>query len=259
MTDETLAPEVLFSQGQAPGVRRITLNRPEKRNAISRPMFAELTEAFTREPSANERVTILDAVGPTFCSGVDLSQRTEGGDSEGQSPLELLCSAIRDYPLPVVAVLQGSAIGGGAMIALHCDFVVASAEAKVGNSAVQLGLVPAWSVARHIRDLVGPALAAQVLLLGDLIPAPELASAGVITAAVDPDDLLGAVDRIIGRLAANAPLSLRAIKATLSAVDFNPVSHETVLDKIRAAQQSEDAKEGVRARTEKREPDYNGR
>jgi enoyl-CoA hydratase/carnithine racemase len=257
VTDES-GPDVLFSDGEAPGVRRITLNRPEKRNAISRPMFAQLTDAFTRQPPADERVTILDAVGPTFCAGVDLSQRTEGGDSEGESPLELLCAAIAAYPLPVVAVLQGSAIGGGAMIALHCDFVVASTDAKVGNSAVQLGLVPAWPVARHILDLVGPALAAQILLLGELIPAVELADAGVITKAVDADGLEPATDALVARLAANAPLSLRAIKATLSAVDFEPGSHDAVLDKIRAAQQSDDSKEGVRARNEKRAPEYTG-
>jgi enoyl-CoA hydratase/carnithine racemase len=257
VTDET-APEVLFSE-EASGVRRVTLNRAEKRNAISRPMFAQLTEAFTREPPANERVTILDAVGPTFCAGVDLSQRTEGGDGEGESPLELLCAAIAAYPLPVVAVLQGSAIGGGAMIALHCDFVIASSDAKIGNSAVQLGLVPAWPVARHILGLAGPSLAAQILLLGDLIPARELADAGVIARVAEPAELLETSRTLVDRLAANAPLSLRAIKATLSAVDFEPQSHETVLARIRAAQQSEDSKEGVRARAEKRSPVYTGR
>lgn len=251
--------ELLITESYAGAVRRITLNRPEKRNAISRPMFAELTAAFNEEPPARERVTVIDAVGPTFCSGVDLSQRTEGGDSEGESPLERLCLAIHSYPLPVVAVLQGSAIGGGAMLAMHCDFVVAAVEAKIGNSAVQLGLVPAWPVTRHVLSAARATIAARMLLLGDLMPAVELENAGVIMAAVEAGALVATADAIVTRLARNAPLSLRAVKASLNARAVAPVPHEEVLQLIRTAQQSEDAVEGVRARKEKRTPVYLGR
>jgi enoyl-CoA hydratase/carnithine racemase len=222
-------------------------------------MFAELIEAFTREPPVDERVTVLDAAGPTFCAGVDLSQRTEGGDTEGESPLEVLCAAVRNYPLPVLAVLQGSAIGGGAMLALHCDFVIAASEAKVGNSAVQLGLVPAWPVSRHILRIAGPPVAARLLMLGDLIPSEELARLGLIVSAVPGEELSRTSEVIVSRLARNAPLSLRAIKATLNADDTPHGAHHEVLTLIRAAQQSEDAREGVLARAQKRAPVYVGR
>jgi enoyl-CoA hydratase/carnithine racemase len=262
MSDTSTEPdtrELIVREIDANGVRRITLNRPDKRNAITRDMFAELTDAFRREPPSDERVTVIDAVGTVFCAGVDLGQRTEGGDAEGASPLELLCAAVHDYPLPVVAVLQGSAIGGGAMLALHCDFVVASTEARLGNAAVQMGLVPAWPVARAIRDVSGPARAAQLLLLGDLVPAGQLADAFIISRAVEPDDLEATAGAIIARLAANAPLSLRAIKATLTAVDHGEIGHDSALRLIRAAQSSEDAREGVLARKEKRPARYQGR
>jgi enoyl-CoA hydratase/carnithine racemase len=244
--------DVRIEVDEAGALRTITLARPEKRNALSQEMFAVLQEAFTAEPPPAARVTVLRAEGPVFCAGVDLQQREGNESGEGRSPLELLCSAVRAYPLPVVAVLQGSAIGGGAMLALHCDFVVAAEEAKLGNTAVQMGLVPAWSVARHVADIAGAALARELLLLGDPMPAERLARARVITRAVPAELLDVEVDSLVGRLVANAPLSLRAIKATLAAQPYRPVPHDGVTELIARAQQSADAKEGVLARREKR-------
>ncbi|AYG03150.1 enoyl-CoA hydratase/isomerase family protein [Gryllotalpicola protaetiae] len=253
-----MEPEVIVSETNAAGIRRLTLNRPDKRNALTREMFDTLIHAFTRSPDPAERVTVLDARGTVFCAGVDLGQRTEGGDPEGASPLEQLCAAIAAYPLPVVAVLQGHAIGGGGMIALHCDFVVASADARIGNSAVQLGLVPAWPVARAVLERARFAKAAELLLLGDLIDATTLAARNLIAAAVDASQLQTTADALTARLAANAPLSLRAIKATLNADDRLHSDHAEVLAAIRAAQLSDDAREGVLARKERRSPVYRG-
>jgi enoyl-CoA hydratase/carnithine racemase len=239
-------------------VRRITLNRPEKRNALTRDMFAALTAAFRREPPPSERVTVLGANGPMFCAGVDLSQRATGDDAEGQSPLEQLCAAIAEYPLPVVAAVQGSAIGGGFMIALHCDVVIASSEAKLGNSSVQLGISPPWPMSRRVRAMAGPALAREILLLGDLLPAERLDRAHVVIAESEAafDDQ---VRRVVERFAQNAPLSLRAIKATLAAPAAAEADHAAVTAMVKRAQASEDGKEGVLARRERREPHFVGR
>lgn len=253
-----MEPEVIVAEADASGVRRLTLNRAEKRNALTREMFDVLIGSFTRPATAAERVTVIDARGPVFCAGVDLGQRTEGGDPEGESPLERLCAGIAAYPLPVVAVLQGHAIGGGGMIALHCDFVVADANARIGNSAVQLGLVPAWPVARGIFQRTRYAWATELLLLGDLVEARTLAARNLIAAAVDAGELTAAAEALTSRLAANAPLSLRAIKATLNADDRLRTDHEHALAAIRAAQLSGDAREGVLARKERRSPVYTG-
>jgi enoyl-CoA hydratase/carnithine racemase len=245
--------------GAGGAVRTITLDRAEKRNALTREMFDVLIDAFTVEPPAQERVTVIAAEGPVFCAGVDLGQRAGNETSEGRSPLELLCAAVAAYPLPVVAVVQGHAIGGGAMLALHCDLIVAVEEARFGNAAVQAGLTPAWGVSRHILEIAGEALGRELLLLGDPIEATQLARAGVITAAVPEAALRGATRRIVARLAANAPLSLRAVKATLAARPFAERDHAEVTALVERVQRSEDAVEGGLARKERRAPLFTGR
>lgn len=144
------------------------------------------------------------------------------------------------------------------MLLVHCDFVVAAADATLGNAAVQLGIVPPWPMTRGVLEASGPALARRLLLLGELVPASELAAADVITAAVAPEALDGEVDRLVDRLVANAPLSLRAVKATLHESGRQPAPHPDASERIRLAQVSEDAKEGVAARREKRPPRFQG-
>jgi enoyl-CoA hydratase/carnithine racemase len=255
MTEPGTASEIRIERDGA--IRTITLCRPEKRNALTLEMFATLTDAFTGEPDPAERVTALRAEGTVFCAGVDLGQRAEGEVREGESPLELLCAAVRAYPLPVVAVLTGAAIGGGFMLLTHCDFVVALADAKVGNAAVQMGIVPPWLLSRHVRAAVGPALARELLLVGDLVPASRLGPS--VVPAVTAEELEREVQELVERLAGNAPLSLRAIKATLDADPYEDAPHAAADALIRAAQASEDGREGVAARRERRPARFLGR
>lgn len=251
--------EIVIRSERDDAVRTITLNRPEKRNALTREMFDVLIDAFEGQPAPAERVTVIRAEGTVFCAGVDLGQRADNPAGAGESPLERLCDAIRRYPLPVVAVVQGHAIGGGMMLALHCDFVVATEEARLGNTAVQLGLVPAWEPTRRILDAVGATLARELLLLGDPVPAGRLAGSHAIAGAVPAAQLDAAVDVVVTRLASNAPLSLRAVKATLNADAYVEAEHPAADDAIARAQASEDAVEGVSARKEKRDPQFAGR
>jgi enoyl-CoA hydratase/carnithine racemase len=239
-------------------VRTVTLDRPEKRNALTREMFDILIDAFSSEPPAAERVTVIQAEGPAFCGGVDLGQRAGNESDEGQSPLERLCDAIARYPLPVVAVVQGPAIGGGAMIALHCDLVVAVDDARFGNAAVQAGMTPAWAVSRQVLAAAGESLSRELLLLGDSIDAQRLAAAGVIARAVPAATLDAEAKRIVDRLTANAPLSLRAIKATLAARPYVERGHDAATALVERVQASADAKEGAAARRERRKPRFAG-
>jgi enoyl-CoA hydratase/carnithine racemase len=145
------------------------------------------------------------------------------------------------------------------MLALHCDFVVAAEEARLGNTAVQLGLVPAWEPARRVVEAIGVTLARELLLLGDPVPAGRLAAAHAIADVVPTDGLNAAADAVVSRLVANAPLSLRAVKATLNAGAYVEAEHPVADDAIARAQVSEDAVEGVAARKEKRTPQFAGR
>ena len=128
-------------------VRQVTLTRADKRNALDAEMLAALTEAFTAAPPDDERVVVIRAEGPVFCSGLDLRERG-GGAVGGAGAIEAMLHAIETYPLPVVAVVQGDAIAGGNELALHCDFVVASETARFGMSLAKIGLAPTWFLAK---------------------------------------------------------------------------------------------------------------
>lgn len=242
-------------------VRTVTLNRPEKRNAMDAQMLDELAEAFAGVPAAEERVTVIRARGPVFCAGLDLKERGEGGPMRGASPIEGVLHAIEHYPLPVVAVVQGDAIAGGNELALHCDLVVASTAARFGMSLAQIGLAPTWFLAKKLIEVGGPVAAREILLLGDPIPAERMQALGLIARVATPEELEAAASAVIERLAANAPLSLRAMKALLvrEMAFRDGIAHDDVDALVDAARTSSDAREGMAARLEKRAPRFEGR
>jgi enoyl-CoA hydratase/carnithine racemase len=245
----------------AGAVRTVTLNRPEKRNAMNAEMLDELAAAFDVTPPAEERVTVIRANGTVFCAGLDLKERGEGGPMRGASPIERVLHLIEHYPLPVVAVVQGDAIAGGNELALHCDLVVASTEARFGMSLAQIGLAPTWFLAKKLLEVGGPVAAREILLLGDPIPAERMHGLGLIARVARPEELESAAEAVISRLAANAPLSLRAMKALLvrEMAFRDGIEHADVDELVDAARTSADAREGMAARLEKRSPRFVGR
>lgn len=242
-------------------VRTITLNRPEKRNALDTELLDGLAAAFSAEPGAQERVAVLRANGPVFCAGLDLRERLSDGTTGGASPIEHVLHLVENYPLPVVAVVQGDAIAGGNELALHCDFVIASTDASFGMSLAQIGLAPTWFLAKKLLEVAGPVATRRILLLGDPLPAARMAEMGIIASAVLPAELEDAVRAIVDRLAANAPLSLRAMKALLvrEMAFRDNIPHADVDRLVDLTRTSSDSKEGIAARLEKRAPRFAGR
>jgi enoyl-CoA hydratase/carnithine racemase len=252
--------EVQINSQQGGAVREIVLNRPEKRNALSPDMFAALIEAFEREPDENERVVLIRGEGRVFCAGVDLSERIKNGWPQ-DSPLVRLCEAVRLYPLPVVAAVQGDAIAGGAMLTMHCDIIVAAEGARLAMPLAQLGIAPPWILTSRTIDRMGPALGRDLVLMGDPISVERLYQHNAINALVPREQFRAEVDRIVDRLVANAPLSLRAVKAALAQIGAAGVDvpHPAEDALVREALDSDDAREGMRARLERREPAFTGR
>lgn len=242
-------------------IRTVTLNRPEKRNALNAEMLQELAAAFSEVPGPEERVTVLRANGPSFCAGLDLRERTETGPATGASPIEHVLHLVENYPLPVVAVVQGDAIAGGNELALHCDFVVASTSASFGMSLAQIGLAPTWFLAKKLLEVAGPVATRQVLLLGEPLPAERMHALGIISFVAPPAELNALAERVVERLAANAPLSLRAMKALVNReMQFRDgIDHSDVDRLVNEARLSADAREGIAARMEKRQPRFTGR
>ncbi|MFT7599872.1 MAG: enoyl-CoA hydratase/carnithine racemase [Acidimicrobiales bacterium] len=239
-------------------VRVVTLTRPERRNALNPEMLGALQELFTAEPDPAERVTVIRAEGPAFCSGVDLKERQSNGMATSATAIEEMLHSIELYPLPVVAVVQGDAIAGGNELALHCDIVVASSQARFGMSLAQIGLAPSWFLAKRLLEVGGPVFARRMLLLGDPLPSTRLAELGLIHEAVDPSELDAAAAAVIDRLAANAPLSLKAMKGVLTRqMTFRDgLEHADVDALVETARQSSDAKEGIAALLERRKPTF---
>lgn len=245
----------------AGAVRTVTLNRPEKRNALDSQMLEELAGAFAVSPGIDERVVVLRSTGSVFCAGLDLRERIGGTAVGGASPIEAVLHAIEHYPLPVVAVVQGDAIAGGNELALHCDFVVASSAASFGMSLAQIGLAPTWFLAKKLLEVAGPVATREVLLLGNPLTATRMFELGIIARVVAPDSLENAASEIIDRLSANAPLSLKAMKALLvREMQFrDTIAHSDIDALVDAARASTDAREGIAARLEKRAPTFEGK
>jgi enoyl-CoA hydratase/carnithine racemase len=242
-------------------VRTVWMNRPDKRNALDRDMCRELTGALRALVAPDDRVVVIRGKGAAFCSGLDMAERRATAETGEASGIEEMLRAIELCPLPVVAVVQGDAIAGGNELALHCDLVVASEKARFGMSLAQVGLAPNWFLAKKLMEVVGPVTTREMLLLGDPLPATRLHALGLIARCVPADQLETEAAKVIDRLAANAPLSLKAMKAlTVRQLAFRDgIPHDDVDALVRAALSSEDAREGMLARLEKRTARFQGK
>ncbi len=237
-------------------VRRVLLNRPEKRNALNGEMLDRLEEIFSTPPRPEERLAVIRAAGPVFCAGLDLSDHTVE-----TNPIEGMLHKIETWPLPVVGVVQGDAIAGGNELALHCDIVVASSAARFGMSLAQIGLVPSWFLIKKLLEVAGPVITKRILLLGDPLPAGTFHELGLISHIARPEELETTAQAVIDRLAANAPLSLKAMKAVITReMTFrDAIPHEDIDRLVEQVNASADAKEGMAARLAKRPARFQGR
>ena len=218
-TAQTVLAEVVGS------VLNVTVNRPEKRNALSRAVLAGLKDAFTGFAGAGGlRVAVLRGAGDkSFAAGGDLRElgvvrtREEARRmaDEGHDALD----AIRSFPVPVVAALNGDALGGGAELAVACDFRVAASHIRIGFIQGRLNIATAWGGGRDLMRLLGVERALRLLAASERIDARRARCLGLVEAVGEPGESLQApVDRFIAPLLQQAPQVLRAFKALAMAV-----------------------------------------
>jgi enoyl-CoA hydratase/carnithine racemase len=260
---------VLTDRGR---VWRITLNRPEARNAVSLAMLDELgvaLEGAAADPEA--RVVLLSGAGADFCAGADLGELEEAvrgptGVEYGRA-FEDALRRIADHPLPVVAVIQGAALGAGCQIAVACDLALAAVDASIGIPSARLGIVINHENIERLVLSVGPKRAADILVAGRTLSGEEAAGWGLVNEAVVPDALAERATALGERIADAAPLSVRGSKRGIRTVlERLALDRETegfrVADfELMAAQafSSDDLAEGIRAFRERRRPEFRGK
>ena len=246
------------------GIGRITLNRPDKRNALTHAMMTAILEAldrFSRDDAV--RVVVLSAAGSSFCSGVDLADMQAVREQRGSFDYELLPEVFKRlgaHRNPTVAMVQGSAVAGGCELALHCDIRIGSPSARFIMPLARLGLVLPCEPAERLVAIAGKTAAADMLLTGDPVDGARAERLGLLTRLVDVDQLEAQTDAVARQIANNAPLSLRAMKGMLAALGatFLPDDHERFDAERFAVSRSQDMREGLQAFFERRPPKFTG-
>ncbi len=242
------------------GIATITLNRPDKRNAISYELIDDLTAAL-KKAAASAQVMILTGAGSAFCAGMDLENlkqligRSDEQNLKDSQTMAGLFRALYDFPKPSIAAVNGAALAGGTALATLCDFTLAVPEARFGYTEVRVGFVPGI-VSSYLISNVGEKRARDLLLTGRLFGAEEAYRLGLVNEVVEPDRLMHRAHELARQLLENSPASLRVTKRLLSEYtkeQFDQQVARAVKDNA-AIRQTADFKEGVSAFLEKRKP-----
>ena len=254
-------------------VLTVTLNRPEKRNAVNCEVMCRLYDAWQQLDADDDlRVAILTGNGSTFCAGMDLSEIGKLGTGKPEN--EWMERVMKDIPIiygawlktyrptkPVILAAEGFARAGGTEILQGTDIRVAGESSVFGVTEVQRGLFPMAGSTVRLRRQIGYAVAAEMLICGEDLPAKRAHELGLINHVVPDGQALAKAREIAARIAKNGPLAVKAIVATLRETETMPEEEAFTIEQTHGmtVMMSEDAKEGPRAFLEKREPVFRGR
>jgi len=243
----------------------VTMNRPEKRNAMSSTMLARLVEVFSGlEHDTETRVVIVRGAGRSFCAGLDLSELAAARAGKGTVALTEITDVFYELervPQPTIAMVQGEAIAGGCELALHCDLRVAADDVKFAMPLARLGIALPFPLIQKLLDTIGTAQTKELLFTGDFFRAERALALHMVNRLVPLADLERATDELAATIAANAPLSLRAFKRVIFRANAfrRTIEHEDYEAEVARIAKSEDVVEGVAAMREKRPPRFQGR
>ena len=247
-------------------VATITLNRPDKRNAITTQMIDELQAALTEVDKSAAQVTILTGAGKAFCAGMDLeglraisTQSAEENLAETRRMAGMF-RRLWAFPKPLIAAVNGAAIAGGCGFATLCDFTLAVPEASFGYTEVRIGFLPAI-VSVFLRRQVGDKVVRDLLLTGRVVTTEEAFRLGLVTEIVTAANLLGRARQLADALLANSPSSLLRTKYLLRRYEESYVDRELewAIAENAASRTTADFREGLTAFLEKRKPTWSGR
>ncbi len=244
------------------GIATLTINRPDKLNALNSDVLNELAEAF-KKVHINEdiKAVLLTGAGEkAFVAGADIKELADLDERSGRMASQKgqqIFQAIEDSRKPVIAVVNGYALGGGAELAMACHLRVAGPNAVFGLPEVGLGLIPGYGGTQRLTHIVGRARSLEIILTGRQLKAEEAFQMGLVNKVADKDAMEES-RALLEKILKNGPLAIRnAIKAVYHADDASGFQVEADLFGILCA--SEDAKEGTTAFLEKRKPDFKGK
>ena len=254
----------LYEKGE--GIATITINRPETRNALNEETIQEiLARLEDAENDETVRVVIITGAGDrAFCSGLDLNiikgvSPVRGIESSRRG--QFLCNRIEALGKPVIAAINGFALGGGTEIAMACDIRIASENAQVGQTEINLGLIPGWGGTQRLPRYVGKGIAKEMIFTGKRIDAKTAERLGLINAVVPADQLKAKVKELATELVGKPPIAIKLLKALINnSTETHPdIGLWQEAEAFGLVASTEDFNEGVTAFLEKRKPQYKGK
>jgi enoyl-CoA hydratase len=248
------------------GIATITLNRPEALNAFSREVVDEVLQAIEDvRNDENVRVVILTGAGEkAFSAGADI-KAMKGMNALRARELSLmggkLCGALENLEKPVIAAINGYALGGGLEVAMACDFRIAVENARVGQTEVNIGLIPGWGGTQRLTRLVGKTKAKELVFSGKMIDAKTAEQIGILNLVVPADKFREAVRQFALELTQKAPVAIKVAKALINKGAGMSLDAALALERegFGVVASTEDLQEGVSAFTEKRKPVFKGK
>ena len=254
--------ETVTLSSESRGVSRITIARPERKNAFDAALIAGLTAAAGRV-DRSARAVVLQSEGDTFCAGADVEWMRGIADYSldeniaDSKALAAMFRALYDLEMPLVARVQGAAIGGGAGLVAVADIAVASTSASFAFSETRLGILPAV-VSPYVVRKIGPARATALFVTGSRIDAKRAHEIGLVERLIEPSDLDAAVDRVLDAIVSGGPRAVNAAKRLVREVEGRHLDEvaDLTVKRIAEIRVTTEGQEGLRAFLEKREPHW---
>lgn len=246
-------------------IATITLSRPDALNALNLETWAAFGEATRRlEDDADAWVGIVTGTGRAFCAGADVGETiVRLMDDPNKQPYSEPQTIMRGQVItkPLIAAVNGLALGGGLEVALACDIRIAATGARFGAPEVTLGLIPGWGGTQRLPRHIPWAVAAKMILTGEMISAEEARACGLVSAVIDPEELMTEARKIAEVMCSRGPLALRAAKEAMNESLERPLSEglERERELFLSMAYTDDLREGIAAFKEKRKPSFQGR
>jgi enoyl-CoA hydratase len=247
------------------GIYTITINRPEKLNALNKFVFNDLDAVMNEvEMNGDIKAVVITGAGPkAFVAGADISEFTGLNHSQGMALAKRgqdVFFKMENCSKPVVAAVNGFALGGGCELAMACHFRLASESAKFGQPEVNLGLIPGYGGTQRLTQLIGKGRAMELLMTGNMIDAPTALTYGLVNYVVPADELLPKTFSLLQTVLTKAPFAIsKCITAVNKAYESNNAGYESELEGFGACFSTDDMKEGAAAFLEKRKPQFTGK